>query len=116
MKSLCETRKEFLVSKLLFKIFLNTKQIKPKLGNAFINSVQSFTTNHIEPHESHVCFYLRCNLKYYEEYTNSFDEGTNRALKYSSAPVGPITNIEKSLLIMCINAEWTVKKKESGFS
>ena len=51
MKSSCETQKEFLVSKLLFKKFLNTNQIKSKLGKAFIDSVESFITNHIKPHE-----------------------------------------------------------------
>ena len=34
MKSSCETQKEFLVSKLLSKKFLNTKQIKSKLGKS----------------------------------------------------------------------------------
>ena len=88
------------------------KQIKFKLGKAFIDSVHSFITNHIEPYESHFCFYLRYNLKYYEEYTNSIHEGTNRVLKYNSAPVGPCTNIEKSLAVMCNNTERTVKKSK----
>ena len=65
----------------MFKKFLNSKQIKEKLGKAFIDSVQTFMTNHIEPDESQLCFYLRCNLKHYEEYTNSIHEGTNHALK-----------------------------------
>ena len=86
-----------------------TNQIE--IGKTFIDSVQSFITNHIEAHESNFCFYLRYNLKHYEEYTNSIDEGTYRALKYNSTPVGPSTNIEKSLAIMCNNAERTVKKK-----
>ena len=109
MKRSFETRKECLDSKLLFKKFLNTKQIKSKLGKAFIYSEQSFITNHIETHESYFCFYLRYNLKHYEEYTNSIHEEMNHALKYYSAPVGPSTNIEKSLAIMCNNAERTEK-------
>ena len=90
---------------------MNTKQIKFKLGEAFIDSVHSFVTNRIEPHESHFCFYFWFNLKYYEEDTNYIREGINRALKYNSAPVGQSINIEKSLAIMCNNAERTVKQK-----
>ena len=82
MKSSVEIRKEFLVPKLMFNKFLNTNWIKAKLGKAFIDSVQSLITNHMEPHESHFCFYLRLNLKHYEEYSNSIREGTNCALKY----------------------------------
>ena len=110
MRSLYESQKEFLVSKLMFKKLLNSKQIKEKLGKAFIDSVQIFMTNHIEPHESRFCFYLKCNLRHYG-YTNSIHEGTNIALKYNSAPIGPSTKIEKSLVIMCNNTEHTVKKK-----
>ena len=56
------------------------KQMQSKLGKDFIDSVHSFITNHFEPHESHFYFYLRYNLKHYEEYTNSIHEGMNRAL------------------------------------
>ena len=112
MKSSCETREEYLVSKLLFKKFLNSKQIKTKLGTTFIQNVENFVTKHIEPHETYFCFYLRLNLRSFEEYTNSIHEGTNRGLKYNSAPVGPSTNIEKALAIMCNNAERSVTKKK----
>ena len=54
-------QKEFLVSKLMFDKILNTTQIKDKLGKAFINSVHSFVTNHVELRESHFCFYLWLN-------------------------------------------------------
>ena len=112
MKSSCETREEYLVSKLMFKKFLNSKPIKTKLGTTFIQNVESFVTKHIEPHETYFCFYLRLNLRSFEEYTNSIHEGTNRGLKYNSAPVGPSTNIEKALAIMCNNAERSVTKKK----
>ena len=79
------------------------------MGRAFIDRVQSFITNHVDPHESHFSFYLRYNLKHYDLYSNSIHEGTNCALKYNSAPVDPSANIEKSLAIMCNNAEQTVK-------
>ena len=100
-------------SELLFKKNLNTKQIKSKLGKAFIYIVQSFITNHFEPHESNFCFYLRLNLKQDEEYTNSIHEGTNYVLKYNSEHAGPSTEIEKSFSIICNIAEQTVKKKSN---
>ena len=73
--------KSLLASKLMFKKLLNSKQIKSTLGSPFINSVQNFINAHIEPHESNFGFYLRLNLRHYDEYTNSIHEGTNCGLK-----------------------------------
>ena len=112
MKHSCETREEYLVSKLIFTNFLNWKQIKSKLGISFIENVENFVTKHIEPHEAYFCFYSRLNLRHFKEYTNSIHEGTNRGLKYNSTPVGPSTNIEKVLAIMCNNSERTGTKKK----
>ena len=52
-KNSCETQKECLVLKLLFRKFLNPKQIKSKLGTTFIENVENFVIKHIEPHETH---------------------------------------------------------------
>ena len=62
MKNSCETGEEYLVSKLMIKKNLNSKQIKSKLGTAFIENVENFVTTHIKPHETHLYFYLRLNL------------------------------------------------------
>ena len=83
-----------MTSKLMFKKFLNSKQIKSTLGSPFIDSVQNFITKRIEPHESNFCFYLRLNLRHFDEYTNSIHEGTNRGLKYNTAPVERIKSVE----------------------
>ena len=96
----------------MFKTFLISKQIKSKLGITFIENVENFVTKHIKPHETHFYVYFRLNLRHFEEYTNSIHEGTNRGLKYNSAPVGPSTNIEKALAIMCTNSERTGTKKK----
>ena len=53
---------------------------------------------------------FKVNLRHFEEYTNSIHAGTNRGLEYNSTPVGPSTNIEKALDIMCNNSERNVKK------
>ena len=111
MRILCETRKGFIVSNLLFTKLLNKNRIKDKLGKDFFDNVQCLITNYIESHEYHFCFCLRLNLKHYEEYTNSIHEATNCSFKYNSAPIGPDTKIEKSLATVCNNAERTVKKK-----
>ena len=83
-----------MASKLIFKKFLNSKQIKSTLGIPFIDSVQNFITKHIEPHESNFYFYLRSNLRHFDEYTNSIYEGKNCGLKFNTAPVGPRQNQE----------------------
>ena len=103
MKNSCETQEEYLASKLIFKKILNSKLITSNHGTTFIENVENFVTKYIKPHEIHFCFYLRLNLRYFKEYTNCIHEGTNRGLKYNSALVGPSTNIEKALAIMCNN-------------
>ena len=95
----------------MFKKFLDSKQIKSTLGSPFINSVQNFITKHIEPDKSNFRFYLRLNLRHFDEYTNSIHEGTNRGLKYNTAPAGPSTTIEKAMEIMCNNAKHNGKRK-----
>ena len=90
---------------------LHSKQIKSKLGKTSIENVENFITKHIQLHETHFCFYLRLNLRYFEEYTNSILEETIWGLKYNSAPVGPSTNIKKPFAIMCNNSERTGTKK-----
>ena len=111
MKSSCETREEFIASKLMFKKFLNSKQTKSTLGSCFINSVQNFITKHIKQHKSNFCFYLRLNIRHFDEYTNSIHKGTNCGLKYSTARVGPSTNIEKAMAILYNNTERNGKRK-----
>ena len=96
----------------MFKTFLNSKQIKSKLGTSFIENVKNFVTKHIKPHETHFCFYLRLNLRHFEEYTNSIHEGTNRGLKYNSASLGPSTNSERALASMCNKIEISGTKKK----
>ena len=112
IKNSCKTREEYLVSKLIVNKFLKSEQIKSKLGTTFIENVKNFVTKHIEPHETHFCFYLRLNLIHFEEYTNSIHEGTNMGFKYNSAPVGSSTNIEKALAIMYNNSERTGTEKK----
>ena len=43
-----------------------------------IENVENFVTKHIEPHETHFCFYVRLNLRHFEECTNSIHEGASK--------------------------------------
>ena len=104
MKNSFETREEYLVSKLMLNNFLYSKQIKSKLGTTFIES-RDFSHKTYQTSLKKSCFYLRLNLRHFEEYMNSIHEGTNRRLMYNSAQVGPNTNIEKALAIMCNTPE-----------
>ena len=116
MKSSCETQEEFMASKLMFKKFLNPKQIKSTLGSPFIDSVQNFITKHIEPHECNFCFHLRLNFRHFDEYTNSIHEGTNCGLKYNTAPFVPRTIFETAMAIMCDNTKCNGKRKSRAAS
>ena len=95
--------------KLIFNKILSSKLIKSKLGTTFIENEDNFVTKHIEPRETHFCFYLRLNLRHFGEYTNSVHEGTNWDLKYNSALVVSSSNIKKALAIMCNNSERSKK-------
>ena len=91
---------------------MKSKQIKSKVGTSFIENVENFVTKHIEPHETHFCFYIRLTVRHFEEYTNSIHKGTKRGLKYNSAPVGPSTNIKQALATMCHSSKRTRTKKK----
>ena len=104
MKNSCETQEEYFVFKLMFKKFLHSKQIKSKLGTSFMQNVENFVTKQNQPHET--------QFRHFKEYTKSIHQGTNKGLKYNSAPVGPSINIEQALVIMCNNSERTGTKKK----
>ena len=66
----------------------------------------------VETHEMNYCFYKRNNMRHYEEYTNSCHEGTNKGIKYNSAPVLPGHSLAKSCMIMSKNGERMITKKK----
>merc|ERR1711966_478056 len=111
MRYYCENEMEYQISKMMFFRFINTSFIKEKLGKAFIDSVEHFVRAHIEPHEKHYCFYLRKNLRHFDEFTNSVHEGTNNGIRHSAAAVGPSTLIEKSLVILSENGYRNINNK-----
>ena len=116
MTSACETKEEYSVSKLMFFKFLNTQQIRSNLGEQFIESVENFVRCHIEPHETHYCFYLRKRIRHFDEYVNSVHEGTNNKIRNSALSCGPSTLIEKSLIILNENAELDMNGKIQKWS
>ena len=111
MRSSCETENEYKVSKLMFFRFIQTTHLLIKLGKPFVDSVESFVRNHIEPHEHHYCFYLRKRKRHFDEFCNSLHEGTNNGIRHSRAAVGPSTNIENTLVVLNQNAIKDMEKK-----
>lgn len=111
MRKNCETRGEYLVSKLMFFKFLNSYQIKKCLGYTFIASVENFVRDNVEPLEKHYCFYVRKYLRHFDEFINSLHEGTNNGLRHSAAPVGPSMAIEKTLVVMTNNSSRVAENK-----
>ena len=96
MKSSCETRTEFLISKQLFLKYINTYCVTA-LGLPFTEPLLVWYRNSIETQESNFCFYLRNRIRHYDEYTNSIHEGTNNALKHRSGAVQPSLTLKKSV-------------------
>ena len=112
MKSSCETKEEYVLSKRLMLKFVNSTYVTNKLGTLFPKNFETFFRNNVETHEMNFCYYKRKELRHYSEYTNSCHEGTNKGIKYCSAPVLPGHSLAKSCIIMSKNAERSVTKKK----
>ena len=111
MKGNCESKLEYMVSKLMFFRFLHTSYVKSKLGLGFIESVEKFVREYVEPHERHYCFYLRKHVRHFDLYTTSGHEGTNNGIRHSTVSVGPKTLIENSMVILSENGNRNTKNK-----
>ena len=112
MHSNCETELEYKVSKLMFFRFLNTSEIKARLGKPFITSVQNFVRLHIKPHESYYCFFLQKSKLHFDDLINPFHEGTNNALRHSSAAIGPSCSLMWSMVVMVQNSDLATSEKD----
>lgn len=111
MKSCCETEDEYEVSKHMFFKFLNTVQIRNRLGTYFIDKVSDFVRKHVEVHDNNFCFFRRKHLRHFDEYVNSLHEGTNNAIRHSAAPIKANMCIENTLVVLNENSSRMNRKQ-----
>ena len=112
MKENCETREEYLLSKKFLLQFVNSTYVTSRLGTHFPKNFDNFFRHSVEAYEANFCFYQRRWTRHYGEYTNSCHEGTNKGIKYNSAPVLPGHSISKACIILSSNAERSTTKKK----
>ncbi len=75
MKSDCETKEEYKVSKALLHSYLASKRVVSILGEEGSASIVRFILKYVEPYELNYCFYLQLGVHHYDTYTNCAHEG-----------------------------------------
>jgi hypothetical protein len=93
----CETKEEYQVSKVLFVFYLESPELRKKLGPQLVKSVQDMYKTAIYPHEGDFVFYRRRTLFAFEEYTNSTQEASFAAVKRGTLAVLPSMDVDTSL-------------------
>ena len=81
MKPGVNTKKQYMYSKFMLSVYLDSEEVLNDVGEEYVEKVKKFIKENIEPHEKHFLFYLRKHIRHYEEYSNSPHEGTNNGLK-----------------------------------
>ena len=72
--------------------------------------------SHVEVNEHNYLFYLRKNVRHYEEYSNSSHEGTNTGLKYCAGAVVPLQHFDDSLTKLCNQATMKAEMRDQTFA
>lgn len=83
----CETAEEYQLSKALFLSYLDSVEVLDALGPDDVVNVKTFYREKMEPHEGLFEFYRRRHILHFDTSSNSAHEGTNKGMKYHSAPV-----------------------------
>ena len=55
-------------------------------------------------------------MRHFDDYSNSCHEGLNHGLKYNTAPVGPLLNLEHATCILSKNGERKRKQRDKKSS
>ena len=76
----CVQMAEYMISKILLYNYICS--VAEEIGEKNVDDVLDFVRGHVEVHEHNYVFYLRKDIRHYEENSNSCHEGTNGGLKY----------------------------------
>jgi hypothetical protein len=103
--SYCETKEEYICSKALFLMFVQSKQVKDILGIPTVEAIIAFARENVFPHEDRFCYYKRHDLFHLETHTNCGHEGTNNGMKNCSSPVLPQNKLDRCIKTLDMNAK-----------
>ena len=87
-----------------------------KVGPSFVKMVKNLIINHLYNVEEYYLFYQRIDIRHFDDYSNSCHEGLNHGLKYNTAPVGPLLNLEHATCILSKNGERKRKQRDKKSS
>jgi hypothetical protein len=113
----CFTKQQYELSQsLLFKFLRSNCLEKLMLGNALINDIHHWLTNHIVNHENSYVMYNKTYLLCLDEYMNNAGEGMNYAQKKSDMASKPSQSMSKSAQAMHNHSEIKAKDRISNLT
>lgn len=101
----CETAEEYELSKALFLLYLDSEAFLLALGPDDVVNAKTFYREKFEPHEGLFEFYRRRHILHFDTSSNSAHEGTNKGMKYHSAPVRPQHPLVQATKVLCFQGE-----------
>jgi hypothetical protein len=103
--SYCETDEEYYVSKALFFMFVQSRDVKEILGSVYVEAIINFARKNLLPQEDRMSYFKRHDLFHLETHTNCANQGTNNGMKNCSAPVMPQNRSDQAVKTLHLNAE-----------
>ena len=111
MKSDCETKDEYNISKNCLLHYVDSKFLKETLGDISARTIIFYLQTYVFVHEDKFVFYKISAVRHFDGYTNSCGEGTNNAIKNSSLASKPNMNLDKASSILVLNGNRSVTKQ-----
>jgi hypothetical protein len=71
MRSNCETKEEYKISKALLMAFLHSQAFVATATEPLAEWIRTFIRYNVEPLATLLCFYPLRNIRHYDTYTNS---------------------------------------------
>ena len=103
----CVNKVEYTISKrLLYNYILS---VTDWVGQNNVDDVIDFVQDHVKVHAHNYLFYLRIDLRHFDECINSSHEGTNSGLKNCARAVVPVNTFDITLTKLCTKQQGSLK-------
>ena len=116
MDNRCETKEEYLKSKFLLVKYVESDYVVNNLTERFSKKVLNWLEGYVFTHEDNYCFYLRSHIRHYMVRDNCRHEGSNNAIKHSSAAVTPSHTLLRSSVLLSLESERRNQKMDMIFT
>jgi hypothetical protein len=92
------------------------KQVVHLIGESHVSDLLKMFKANVQVHKTFYAYWIRKNIRHYDEYNNCSLEGTNFGMKNHAAPARPMHSIQKSVnvqiqqaTIACATNETTIQ-------